>query len=371
MPNAPRFWSPLPENARWSPLARVAAVALTGATVAGVGHLASPAAARPAAVGAALTAAAPSGEVARARPPAQVPGTAAPKAAPARGATPAKAAPAAVPARAASAAVRSVPDGTGMWLHVFDRTEGGNAKAIVRKARQTGLSTLYVRTGSTHDGFTPDGLGDLLAATKGTGIAVVPWDFPELKNPRADALRLAKAAWYRRHFPGQPHVTAVSPDIETPAEGTRTSAAAVTTYMQTLRAHLPKDVAIIGTVPWPSKYRLGSYPYRAVARYSDALAPMAYWYTNNPGYVTTRSVQVLQQFNRPVMPVGQGYDSRIDVPSLPASRPGPELDKFFTAAHHTGVKSVSLWSWQTAGHDQWRALKKYRTYFPKPKGHDK
>ena len=260
---------------------------------------------------------------------------------------------------------RYVPSGTGMWLHEWSRTEGGNATAVVQKAEQTGLRTLYVRTGSTHDGFTPDALGDLLAATTGSDVSVVPWDFPELKNPAADAKRLAKAAWYRRDFKGQPVVRAVAPDIETAAEGTHTSFAAVTTYMQTLRAALPDDVAILATVPWPSKYRIGSYPFHEAARYADAILPMAYWYDNNPGYVTTRSVQYLRQFDRPVVPVGQGYDSRLDVPTLPASHPGPELQKFFTSAKHTGVQGVSLWSWQTAGKAQWSALSKAHAMFPK------
>jgi hypothetical protein len=251
---------------------------------------------------------------------------------------------------------RYVPRGTGMWLYQWEETEGGNARQVVLRAQRTGLTHLYVRTGTRKGGF--DGgpmLRELLPATKGTNIQVIAWDFPQLKNPVADARRLAAAASFR--VPGAPRVMAVAPDIETGAEGTNLSGHAVNTYMRTLRGLLPKDVSIIGVVPWPSEKRLGRYPFDVVAKWSDAVAPMAYWINRDPATVTKQSVERLRRHGKPVLPIGQAYDPRIDVPSLkwgPPSR--AQMDAFFRTADGLGVPSVSLWVWQFASPDQWHAL---------------
>src|SRR5213079_2284449 len=91
-----------------------------------------------------------------------------------------------------------VPTGTGMWIYQWHHTSGGRPTAIVRRARWAGLSTLYVRTGSTYDGFTGAGhVRALLRAARHTSVHVVAWDFPELRHPAHDALRLAHAAHVR------------------------------------------------------------------------------------------------------------------------------------------------------------------------------
>ena len=251
---------------------------------------------------------------------------------------------------------RYIPRGTGMWLYQWDETEGGDARRIVHRAQITGLSHLYVRTGTRKGGF--DGgpvLRELLPATKGTNIQVIAWDFPQLANPVADARRLAAAAKFR--VPGAPRIMAVAPDIETGAEGTKLSTAAVDLYMRHLRRILPSDVAIIGVVPWPSEKRVGRYPFGTVAKYSDAVAPMAYWINRDPATVVRQSMQRLKVFRKPVLPIGQAYDPRIDIPTLkwgPPSR--AQMDAFFRTADRMGARSVSLWVWQFASPDQWRAL---------------
>lgn len=251
---------------------------------------------------------------------------------------------------------RWLPTGTGMWIHEFAKTEHGNARAVVARARRVGLSTLYVQTGSSKKGWigTPT-LRALLPATKGTSIRVVAWDFPTLQNPVADAQRLASAA--RFHCGGCPRVAAVAPDVETASEGTRIGDRAVARYYTALRRALPADVAILATVPWPSEKRTGRYPYARTASLSDAMMPMAYWYNRSPAVVTATSMAYLGRFHKPVMPVGQGYDSRLDAPYLALDRhPGASVSAFLQTAKRRGAQSVSLWSWQTTGGQQWAAL---------------
>lgn len=263
----------------------------------------------------------------------------------------------------AAARKRWLPTGTGMWTHIWARTDGGDPRRVIRHAQSAGLSTIFVRTGSSHDGFVGGpALRGLLPRVRGTGVHVVAWDFPTLADPVGDARRLARAARFGRT--ARSRVMAVAPDIETRSEGAHTSAARVRNYLWHLRRMLPADVAILGTTPWPSRYRVGSYPYAQVAHFSDALLPMAYWYDNSSAQVTLRSMRYLKRFGKPVMPVGQGYDSRIDVPSLPPSHPIRELHGFFSTAKRSGARGVSLWSWQTAGHVQWVYLSRARHGFP-------
>jgi hypothetical protein len=251
---------------------------------------------------------------------------------------------------------RWLPTGTGMWLHDYARSERGNGRVIVARARQVGLSTLYVQTGSSKKGWigTPT-LRSLLPATKGTDIKVIAWDFPTLVNPVADARRMARAA--RFHCGGCPRVAAVAPDVETAAEGTRTSDRAVALYYTALRRALPADVAILATVPWPSEKRTGRYPYARTASLADAIVPMAYWYNRSPAAVTSTSMAFFARFHKPVMPVGQGYDGRLDAPYLAIDRhPGASVRSFLLTARRRGAQHVSLWSWQTTGSQQWAAL---------------
>jgi hypothetical protein len=253
-----------------------------------------------------------------------------------------------------------------MWLYQWHHSNGGRARAIVSRAKRVGLSTLYLRTGSSWDGFTADRtLPALLRATRNSDVHVVAWDFPRLQRPARDARRLAHAAWLGRAH-GGPHVAAVAPDIETPAEGTFNAAWRVRLYLHVLNQRLPKGVTILSTVPWPSAYRRADYPYRTVAAHSDVLVPMAYWYNNNPSAVTSRSIHYLRRFRKPVAPVGQGYDGKLDVPSLRHNDLAREVPAFLRTAAHAGVRAVSIWSWQSARPATWRALAHAHRLFRHP-----
>jgi hypothetical protein len=259
---------------------------------------------------------------------------------------------------------RYVPTGTGIWLYEWRRSNHGNAQSIVHRARQAGLSTLYLRTGSSWDGFTGGShLRQLLWASRGMGMHVVAWDFPRLRHPEHDAQRLARAA--RVRTASGLHVSAVAPDIETPAEGTFNASWRVSAYLRALRRKLPADVSILTAVPWPSRYRIGDYPYAAVAKHSDVLVPMAYWYNNRPADVTARSIGYLRRFHRPVQPVGQGYDGRLDVPGLRHNDLHRQVPMFFWTAHKHGASAVSLWSWQAAPPAAWHALVRAHRLFPR------
>ncbi|MCU1621875.1 MAG: hypothetical protein JWL79_720, partial [Frankiales bacterium] len=259
--------------------------------------------------------------------------------------------------------VRWLPTGTGMWLHEFDRSQGGNGQAIVARARAAGLTHLFVQTGSSKKGpIGSPALRQILPATKGTGIRVIAWDFANLRNPERDARRLAMAARFR--CGGCPRIAAVAPDIETAAEGTKINSSNVIRYYDELRHWLPSDVSILATVPWPSEVRRGRYPYASTAKRADAILPMAYWYNRSPAAVTAQSMAYFTTYNKPVMPVGQGYDGRLDAPYLaPDPHPYLSVRSFLLTAKQWHAPAVSLWSWQTTGGPQWQALRTAKRLF--------
>ena len=274
-----------------------------------------------------------------------------------------KAAAHAAPAPRRPAATRYIPTGTGIWIYEWRRTNHGDAPSIVRRARHANLSTLYVRTGSSWDGLNgANHLRRLLAATRGTDVRVVAWDFPRLRHPDHDAHRLAWAA--RIQTADGRRVAAVAPDIETPSEGTFNANWRVREYLKALRRYLPANISILTAVPWPSRYRVADYPYGTVAAHSDVLVPMAYWYNNRPDDVTARSIRYLRRFHRPVQPVGQGYDGRLDVPGLRHNNLSRQVPLFFRTAHRHGARAVSLWSWQAAPPVAWHALSRAHRLFP-------
>ncbi|HVE99489.1 MAG TPA: hypothetical protein VNA12_09955 [Mycobacteriales bacterium] len=278
-------------------------------------------------------------------------------------------------AQAAEAVVpgrKWLPTGTGMWTHMWDKTEGGDARKVVRRAQEAGLSHLFVRTGTKKGGF--DGapiLSRLLPATRGTDVKIIAWDFPYLVNPKADALRLAKAALYVPPGRGTPRVAAVAPDIETGSEGTRLTGTAVRIYYRELRRLLPSHIAILATVPWPSELRVGRYPYAESALYADAFIPMAYWMNRDPSTVAKQSMRYLQRFGKPIMPAGQAYDPKIDRPDLTHLRSPSRkaITHFVAASREMGAPSVSFWVWQTADRNHWTAIGRARHLFtPRPAG---
>ncbi len=346
----------------WSPLLRMHALVVAGLIFAGVaaagaaaGQLDPVLVGAPATLAARLAPAVPA-PVSAARLPVPVP-----RAGRSGGAV--GAVPSAIPG------ARYLPTGTGMWTHQWDKTEGGDASAIVRRATRTGLSHIFIRTGTRKGGF--DGgpmLAELLPATRGTGLKVIAWDFPILTDPKADARRLARAAHFVAPGAGTPRVAAVAPDIETGAEGTRLTGHAVRIYYRELRRLLPADIAILATVPWPSEKRVGRYPYAETALYADAFIPMAYWINRDPQTVTRQSMRFLRRYGKPIMPAGQAYDPRIDRPELNLRAPSAKaIAHFIRAAKDLGAPAVSLWVWQTADDNHWTAIGRARHLFkPKP-----
>jgi hypothetical protein len=238
--------------------------------------------------------------------------------------------------------------GKGIWVTVFPG-QRVNAAGLVKTARRAGLDALYVRTGSSTDGFYGGRLlKNLVPLAHRYGIAVIAWDFPTLSDPAADAARAADAFRYG--------VDAFSSDIEEAPEGTYLTARRVAYYLSIVRKDA-RSRPVVATVPRPTSLSLAAYPYAAEAPFVDAFAPMVFWSCTEPGAAVALAVEVLRPL-RPVVPIGEDYDMASE--GGPAGLPsGAQVWRFVDVARREGAIGVSLYDLESGGPVQLAALTDY------------
>jgi len=259
----------------------------------------------------------------------------------------------AVPAGPPPPPAPALPRGKGMWLHYLRQAAGNDPVRLVAKAKETGLTHVYLRLGSSKDGFYGQAdLDRLLPVAHDAGLAVVGWDFPYLFDAEADARRAAAEIAYTT--PGGHRIDAFSADIETAHEGVNISVPVADTYSRRLRELAGPGYPLIATVPRP-RYNRG-YPFAEIVRQFDAVAPMVYWLGRDPVAEVEQAVDDLNGLGKPVMPVGQAYDAGPEG-GPPGPPPKEHLVRFIQAAQIRGVNTFSFWVWHTATPDQWAAIR--------------
>ncbi len=238
--------------------------------------------------------------------------------------------------------------GKGIWVTPWP-TAPADVAAVVRAAHAAGLRQIWIRTGSTHDGFYGGAtLARLIPAAHLLGIAVIAWDFPTLSNPAADAARAARTL--------ASGIDGFSADIEENPEGTYDTARRVADYLSLVRK-AAGDRPLVATVPRPLSVSLAGFPYAAAAPYVDAFAPMIYWSCNEPGKVTAIAMQALARLSR-VAPIGQDYNmgdegGRVGLPG------GTEVWRFLDVARRDGAIGASLYDLESGGTADLAALGAY------------
>lgn len=249
----------------------------------------------------------------------------------------------------------ALPIGKGMWLWQPEKSEGGNPEAIVAKAEATGLTHIYVRTGSSKMGFyAQQFLNDILPRAHARGIRVYGWDFPYLTSWSADVFRALDAINYTT--PDGHRIDGFSADIETKAEGTNITAHDAAQYGQALRNFVGPNYPLIATIPRPSPRLVAAgYPFAEIVGPFDAIAPMVYWMNRDPGSDVAGAMQFLSTFGKPIIPVGQAYDGGPEggPPGVP---PPAQIIRFMQVAEQYGAIGVSFWSWQAANQPAWDAI---------------
>ena len=247
-----------------------------------------------------------------------------------------------------------VAGGKGMWLTTWPASKP-NAAEVVNRAKSAGLRQIWVRTGGTKQGYYGDALlASLLPRAHAAGLAVIAWDFPYLSDPLADVDRAVRALSFTV---GGERIDGFAPDIETKAEGVHVSAKRFRAYLSRVKV-AAGNRPIVLTVPRPTPLRLKTYPYAVTASYVDAYTAMIYWSCLEPGATTKAAISELRKLHRPVAVVGQAYDmgpegGRHGLPTA------AETWRFLDVAKRAGAFGASLYTYDTAGPNQWRPLQAY------------
>lgn len=250
------------------------------------------------------------------------------------------------------AAARSgaLPVGKGMWLNDPAFAEGGDVSRIVQRAVDHGIIHLYVRTGSSWMGFyAAPFLDRLLPVAHAAGIRVFGWDFPNLRDWQADVARARAAITYTT--PSGDRIDGFAADIETASEGTALTPEAAFAYGTRLRQEVGDGYRLVAVVPNPTPYYRSFYPYPHVVAQFDAVAPMVYWYGRNPVTDVEAAMDHLAAFGKPVIPIGQAYDTGDGPPTR------DEILAFMEAAERKRAPGVSFWVWHHASADNWAAIR--------------
>jgi hypothetical protein len=242
--------------------------------------------------------------------------------------------------------------GKGLWVWQYRRTQAGDAQSIVDRAAAAGLHQIWVRVADSQDGFYGAAeLAELVPPAHRRGLSVIAWGFPHLYDPAGDAAwSVAVLGWRGRDGES---VDGFSADIETSTEGVALSARRAAVYLSMVRPGRGGR-PLIATVYPPTDRWLGAYPFRAMAPYIDAFAPMIYWECRDPGAAAAEAVSRLSSM-RPVHVIGQAFSmgdvgGRIDMPSA------AELQRFMEVARRDGAVGASFWVWQSMSADEWAGL---------------
>ncbi len=243
--------------------------------------------------------------------------------------------------------------GKGMWIWEWGSTDGGDAGEIVQQALSAGLHQLWVRVGDSMNGFYgADELDALVPIAHAHGIAVIAWGFPYLWDPVGDARWTAQILDWRASDGQQ--VDGYSADIEESTEGVMLSAQRAAVYLELVRQAAGSRLVVATVYPPTDPNWDGDYPYRAMAPYVDAFAPMVYWECTDPGTDAALDVARLSTL-RPVHVIGQAFNLAGDG-GRSISPSGAEIAEFLGAGHRAGALGASFWVWQEATPEEWAAV---------------
>jgi hypothetical protein len=228
-------------------------------------------------------------------------------------------------------------DGTGMWIWYVSKSDGGSVPAIIARAQQYGVKTLFIKSSdgtSWWSQFSPT----LIAQLKNAGLHVCAWQFVYGTHPATEAQLGVRAA--------QTGADCVSIDAEGDYEGLYSQAQ---TYIQTLRNGVGPDYPVsLASFPYVDYHP--SLPYSVFLGPGGAQfnAPQVYWKTIGTSVDTAmaHTYQWNSVYGRPIVPLGQLYNNP----------PSSDVQHFRAVAAGYGSMGVSWWSWQSSSQNGWNAI---------------
>ncbi len=228
-------------------------------------------------------------------------------------------------------------NGQAMWIWELARTEGGDLARIVTKARQYGLSAVYVKAG---DGVTawPQFSPALVATLHAAGLRVCAWQFVYGRSPVGEANAGAAAVAHG--------ADCLIVDAESSYEGRYLAARR---YIRALRSRIGAAYPLALT-SFPYVDYHPAFPYSVFLGGNGAQVnmPQVYWKDigNTVDVALARTWMLNRVYQRPIHAIGQLYQAPT----------ASDVLRFRTLAGAYGAIGTSWWDWQEAPARLWSVL---------------
>lgn len=238
-------------------------------------------------------------------------------------------------------AVPGVFAGTSMWIWELDETEGGNLDAIAAKAREAGLSTLYVKSSDGSGSFESQFSRAMVEKFHAAGFNVCAWAYIYGNNPLPEAAVSAEAI--------QAGADCFVINAEAQYAGKYAQAQQ---YLAALRA--APGVGNDYPIGFSSIGRLGTEPQVPVSVFlgprggAQVAMPQVYWRDfDTPVIEASRSIAAEWRiYGRPIVPMGQ----------TDKGATADDVLQFRAAWQRWGAVGTSWFRWGVGSPEAWNGL---------------
>lgn len=228
-------------------------------------------------------------------------------------------------------------DGTAMWIWNLPKSEGGNANAIVARAQQHGVRTVFVKSGDGTNYWSQFSSG-LLATLKAGGLKVCGWQYVYGSDPVGEAAVAARAV--------ATGADCFVIDAEAEYQGRYAQAQS---YIRSLREAVGPDYPIgLSTFPYVDYHPREPYSEFLAPGGAQFNVPQVYWKTigDSVDEAMDHTYRYNRPYARPIVPVGQAYDNTS----------AADVFRFRQIAAAQGSAGVSWWSWEAASNSNWDTI---------------
>jgi peptidoglycan hydrolase-like protein with peptidoglycan-binding domain len=228
--------------------------------------------------------------------------------------------------------------GNGMWIWDLPKSEGGNLAAIIAKAQQYGVTTVFVKSADGIDDYNGQFTPALVSTLHAGGLRVCAWQYVYGNDPVGEANQAANAV--------RAGADCFVIDAESQYEGRYAQAQ---TYLSTLRAQIGLAYPLgMTSFPYVDYHPKEPYSVWLGPNGAQVNLPQVYW-KDIGDTVDAASAHTLAHnriYGTAIAPLGQSYDN---------VAPG-DVSRFRAIWAGYGAGGLSWWSWQSTPLAAWAAV---------------
>ena len=225
-----------------------------------------------------------------------------------------------------------------MWIWELGFTDRGDLPAIIARAKQYGVATVFVKSSDGSDFWSHQFTPALVRTLHASGLKVCAWQYVYGAAPVKEADLGAQAV--------RDGADCLVIDAEAQYQGRYVAAQ---TYLQRLRsligARYPVALAGFPYIDFHPAFPYSVFLGPGGAQYN---APQMYWRAigTSVSAVYAHTYAYNEIYQRPIFPLGQLY----------SNPPSGQIERFRELSRAYGAGGVSWWDWQSASNSAWEAM---------------